>query len=191
MFAEYAAYAVGSPDRLKQRNVIAMANIRLVILQANKYYRTTLWDVDINDLISAGFQGLLKAIDNYKPQPNPHKHFANYAVWYIKGAIIKFLSREAHIIKSYAPVDTVLDTASYGLDVLDVLEMMVDVGRTTPYLPSVEQRVITMVLNGLTKRQIASELGYQVRWIEILLARAIKRLQKFLHTRPTDIAANI
>lgn len=74
-------------------NKLAIANLRFVIKLAKEYRD---YDISINDLISEGNIGLLRAAKKYNV--NLGYKFSTYAVWYIRQAMQKTIETNSTII---------------------------------------------------------------------------------------------
>lgn len=70
------------------------ANLKLVVSEAYSYSRRT--GIDVNDLISAGHEGLMKAV--YKYDASFKTKFSTYAVPWIRQAIRRFICA-SHAVK--------------------------------------------------------------------------------------------
>ncbi len=65
------------------------ANSGLISFIAHKYYGLD----DLNDLIQTGWEGFLKAVDTYNPDKENSAKFSTWAVYYIKGHIMRYLDQ--------------------------------------------------------------------------------------------------
>jgi len=76
------------------RNYLASANLRFVVNVAKKYQGQGL---PLEDLISEGNIGLIKAIEHYDVEKG--YHFISYAVWWIRQAILKAICEKSRMIR--------------------------------------------------------------------------------------------
>lgn len=75
-------------------NQIVQSNLRLVVSIAKKYSRN---GVDLEDLISEGNIGLMKAVEKYKWEKG--FRISTYATWWIKQAIQRHISNRSRTIR--------------------------------------------------------------------------------------------
>src|SRR5690242_8144322 len=71
---------------LELRERLALANLRMVRAMAARHARD---DDELEDLMQAGFLGLLRAIDGYDPARANGCRFATPAGWWIRSALSK------------------------------------------------------------------------------------------------------
>ena len=76
------------------RETVVTYNLRLVVSVAKKYVNK---GVDFEDLISAGHEGLLLAVDKYDYKMG--LTFSNYAIWWIRQTITRSIDNESKIIR--------------------------------------------------------------------------------------------
>lgn len=76
------------------RETVVTYNLRLVVSVAKKYVNK---GVDFEDLISAGHEGLLLAVDKYDYKMG--LTFSNYAIWWIRQTITRSIANESKIIR--------------------------------------------------------------------------------------------
>lgn len=94
------------------RDIVITYNLRLVVSIAKKY---TNLGVDFEDLISAGHEGLILAVDKYDYTLG--LAFSNYAIWWIRQSITRTIANESRIIR--IPVyahELVLKIKQFSLD---------------------------------------------------------------------------
>ena len=84
----------------KAINKILTSNLKFVVRVASRYQNRGL---TLNELISEGNQGLIKAIEKFEPER--HNKFISYAVWWIKQKIISALTEKSNLIRM--PLDKV------------------------------------------------------------------------------------
>ena len=168
-------------------------NLRLVVYIARRFENT---GVGIEDLISIGTIGLIKAVGTYKPAKNIK--LATYASRCIENEILMHLRKTANL-KSEVSFDEPLNTDWDGNELLlsDILgtendtvmkpiEADVDrqlLGAALEKLDERERQIITMRfgLDGRperTQKEVADQLGISQYYISRLEKRIISRLKK-------------
>lgn len=84
-------------DDEKAKERFIKANLRLVVSVAKRYsWATRSYSVSFMDLISAGNEGLMRAVDKFDPNKG---RFSTYAWYWIRQAISKFLMDEGRTIR--------------------------------------------------------------------------------------------
>ena len=78
----------------KSREKLITSNLRFVVTCAKKY---TGQGVPLIDLIQAGNEGLLMALNNYDPDKG--YHFISFAVWYIRREILRAIYNTGRTIR--------------------------------------------------------------------------------------------
>ena len=168
-------------------------NLRLVVYIARRFENT---GVGIEDLISIGTIGLIKAVNTYKPAKNIK--LATYASRCIENEILMHLRKTANL-KSEVSFDEPLNTDWDGNELLlsdvmgteeDVVMKPIedDVDRQLLFealekLDEREQQIITMRF-GLrggperTQKEVADRLGISQSYISRLEKRIISRLKR-------------
>ncbi len=185
-------------DRLAQgdeqaRSTLIEHNLRLVVYIARRFENT---GINIEDLISIGTIGLIKAVGTY--QPAKAIKLATYASRCIENEILMFL-RKSSVQKTELSFDEPLNTDWDGNELLlsDVLgtdsdlvmqPLEKDVDRQLLYsamerLDSREKEIITLRfgLGGRrerTQKEVADQLGISQSYISRLEKRIIGRLKK-------------
>ena len=76
------------------REKLILANLRFVVKVAKEYHAHGL---PLEDLISEGNIGLMRAIDNFDPEKG--YRFISYAVWWIRQAIMKAIGEKSRLIR--------------------------------------------------------------------------------------------
>lgn len=79
---------------LKARNELVTANLRFVVSVAKQYQNM---GVSLDDLISEGNIGLVKAAERFDPTRG--FKFASFAVWWIRQAILAFLADKSRMVR--------------------------------------------------------------------------------------------
>ena len=175
------------------KQLLIERNLRLVVFLARRFENT---GVNLEDLISIGTIGLIKAISTYRLDRNIK--LATYASRCIENEILMYL-RKTSSRRSEVSFDEPLNTDWDGNELLlsDVLgtdgdmvmkpiEEDVDralLARAVSRLPEREQTIITMRfgLNGSrerTQKEVADQLGISQSYISRLEKRIIARLKK-------------
>ena len=184
---------LGSEDAERAKKLLIEHNLRLVVYIAKKFDNT---GVGVEDLISIGTIGLIKAINTFNPGKNIK--LATYASRCIENEILMFLRRTSRM-KGEISLDEPLNVDWDGNELLlsDILgtegdavfkEIESDVEKSliaeaVSHLPAREKLIINMRfgLSGFrenTQKQVADALGISQSYISRLEKRIIKRLQK-------------
>ena len=168
-------------------------NLRLVIYIARKFDNT---GVDLDDLISVGTIGLIKAVNTFNSDKNIK--LATYASRCIENEILMYLRRMSRV-KQEISFDEPLNTDWEGNELLlsDVMGTDADVvysdieggverellRSALLKLPLREQKIMTMRfgLNGndeMTQKDVADSLGISQSYISRLEKKIIHKLKK-------------
>ena len=180
-------------DREEARTRLIEHNLRLVVYIARRFENT---GIGIEDLISIGTIGLIKAVETYKPAKNIK--LATYASRCIENEILMYLRKNANR-RSEVSLDEPLNTDWDGNELLlsdvlgtdsDSIEKPIedDVDRdllftAITHLSDRERSIITMRfgLDGRkerTQKEVADLLGISQSYISRLEKRIIDRLKK-------------
>ncbi|WCN39002.1 RNA polymerase sporulation sigma factor SigE [Aneurinibacillus uraniidurans] len=175
------------------RSILIERNLRLVVYIARKFENT---GINIEDLVSIGTIGLIKAVNTFDPEKKIK--LATYASRCIENEILMFLRRNSKI-KSEVSFDEPLNIDWDGNELLlsDVLgtendiiyrDLEEQVDKKLLYKAlnklSARERVIMEMRFGLngeeekTQKDVADILGISQSYISRLEKRIIKRLQK-------------
>lgn len=175
------------------KSVLIERNLRLVVYIARKFDNT---GVDIEDLISVGTIGLIKAVNSFAPEKNIK--LATYASRCIENEILMYLRRVTRI-KSEVSLDEPLNVDFEGNELL-----MSDILGTEPDLVSknientVEKQLLWDAINKLsarekaimemrfglegreekTQKEVADLMGISQSYISRLEKKIIVRLKK-------------
>ena len=191
--AEAEAYAqLTSEDAEQARQSLIVHNLRLVVYIAKKFEST---GIGIEDLISIGTIGLIKAVNTFCPEKNIK--LATYASRCIENEILMFL-RKSSQYRSEISIDEPLNIDWDGNELLlsDVLgtdEDIVNRGIEAEAEKSVlrqaidgleprEKRIMQMrfgLLGGRekTQKEVADEIGISQSYISRLEKKIIRRLK--------------
>ncbi|MBQ9942102.1 MAG: RNA polymerase sporulation sigma factor SigE [Christensenellaceae bacterium] len=175
------------------RQALIERNIRLVVYIARKFDNT---GIGLEDLISIGTIGLIKAVNTFDARKNIK--LATYASRCIENEILMFLRRTTRL-KTEISLDEPLNVDWDGNELLlsDILgtendivfrEIETDVERTlvaeaVSQLPDRDKTIIRMRFGMAgfaeqTQKQVADALGISQSYISRLEKRIIRRLQK-------------
>ena len=194
---ELAAISEMEKDPNK-KSVLIEHNLRLVVYIAKKFENT---GVGIEDLVSIGTIGLIKAINSYRSDKNIK--LATYASRCIENEILMYIRKSAnrHVEIS---IDEPLNTDWDGNELLlsDILGTDEDevyknieesedkkiIAYAVSKLNKREQIIVNMRfgLNGYkekTQKEVADELGISQSYISRLEKKIMKRLKKEIETK--------
>lgn len=184
---------LGTEEETEARSLLIEHNLRLVVYIAKKFDNTC---VGVEDLISIGTIGLIKAINTFKADKNIK--LATYASRCIENEILMHLRKTANL-KSEVSFDEPLNTDWDGNELLlsDILgtesdlvmkpiEADVDRQLLSDALEKLEDRereIITLRfgLDGRperTQKEVADRLGISQSYISRLEKRIISRLKR-------------
>ncbi|MBE7036268.1 MAG: RNA polymerase sporulation sigma factor SigE [Ruminococcaceae bacterium] len=182
-----------TPDAVEIKKILIEHNLRLVVYVARKFENT---GVHIEDLISIGSIGLIKAINTFDTGKNIK--LATYASRCIENEILMHL-RKNHNMKTEVSIDEPLNTDWDGNELLlsDVLgtesdeisrKIEEEVDRQMLYtaierLSPREKRIMELRFglysgNEKTQKEVADMLGISQSYISRLEKRIIERLKK-------------
>ena len=180
------------------KNILVERNLRLVVYIAKKFENTS---VGLEDLISIGTIGLVKAINTYDVKKNIK--LATYASRCIENEILMHL-RRTNKIKNEVSIDEPLNTDGDGNELLlsDVigtdedfvfkgLEKDVDnqlVKESIAKLSKREKKIMELrfgFLNGVekTQKEVADLLGISQSYISRLEKKIIHRMKKEMSSK--------
>ncbi len=182
-----------SRDDKKAKDILIVHNLRLVVYIARKFDGT---NTNIEDIISIGTIGLIKAVNTFRPDKNIK--LATYASRCIENEILMYLRKNASQ-KNEISIDEPLNIDWDGNELLlsDVLGSDYDeIGRGVEQedersilnsfvkcLPPREKQIIKMHfgMNGyeeFTQKEVADTLGISQSYISRLEKRIINKLKK-------------
>jgi RNA polymerase sporulation-specific sigma factor len=175
------------------RSILIERNLRLVVYIARKFENTGVY---VEDLISVGTIGLIKAVNTFNPEKKIK--LATYASRCIENEILMYLRRNSKIkaeISFYEPLNIDWDGNELLLSdilgtendtVYNLIEDEVDKQLLVMALKSLNEREKEIVrlrfgLNGTrekTQKEVADMLGISQSYISRLEKKIIKRLKK-------------
>jgi RNA polymerase sporulation-specific sigma factor len=185
---------LGTPDGDAAKSILIERNLRLVVYIARKFENT---GVNVEDLISIGAIGLIKAINTFNVEKKIK--LATYASRCIENEILMYLRRNTRT-KSEVSIDEPLNVDWEGNELLlsDILGSDADsVHRNIE--DEVDRDILRIALNKLTKREkiiielrfglhnsgkektqkeVADQLGISQSYISRLEKKIINRLRR-------------
>lgn len=172
------------------RNVLVEHNLRLVAHVVRKYESS---GEDMEDLISIGTIGLIKAIKTYNEERGVK--LATYSARCIENEVLMYLRNTRKIkqeVSLYEPIGydkegneiSLLDVLTTDNEIIDVVEMKMQEEKVRDkigVLTRRERQVIEMrygLFNGLkeTQRDIAKKMGISRSYVSRIEKRALKKL---------------
>lgn len=185
---------LGSAEDLSAKAVLIERNLRLVVYIARKFENT---GVNVEDLISIGTIGLIKAINTFRADKKIK--LATYASRCIENEILMYLRRNTRT-KSEVSIDEPLNVDWEGNELLlsDILGTEVDViyrdveeevdrellGKAMSKLSSREKKIVELRFgldsdgDEMTQKEVADLLGISQSYISRLEKKIIGRLKK-------------
>ncbi len=185
---------------LAARNVLIERNMRLVAHIAKKYQSA---GEDMDDLISIGTIGLIKAVKTYKEDYG--SRLATYAARCIDNELLMYFRGKKKLSKEvslYEPIGTDKEGNQIQLmDVVvcedvDIVEQM-EQAQNMQYLNEIISRVLTgrelfIMINRyglydkemMTQREIARKLGISRSYVSRIEKRAIEKLKHAFEEKP-------
>ena len=194
---EKKAFELLETDPKKARELLIVHNLRLVVYIAKKFEST---GTGIEDLISIGSIGLIKAVNTFCPDKNIK--LATYASRCIENEILMFL-RKSNQYKNEISIDEPLNVDWDGNELLlsDILgtdEDMVyrdmeeeaerrQLSNALSKLPSRERRIVELRYGintdddrEMTQKEVADLMGISQSYISRLEKKIMNRLRKDL-----------
>lgn len=184
---------MASGDREAKRKLVEH-NMRLVAHVAKKYYNS---EDDMEDMISIGTIGLLKAVDTYNPGKG--SKLATYAARCIDNELLMYFrgkKKRAKDISIYEPIGTDKEGNQIHLfdvleeetvDVVEQMEHEKDLATLRRLLPSVlsdrEYQIISMRYGigrnaHITQREAAQRLGISRSYVSRIEKKALCKLRE-------------
>ena len=179
---------------LEARNELTLHNMRLVAHVAKKYQNS---EEDMEDLISIGTIGLMKAIATYKEDYG--SRLATYAARCIDNELLMYFRAKKKVsreVSLYEPIGMdkegnqiqLLDVVvSEDEDVVELLEQDRKVRRLNEIIPqTLSGRELFIIINRyglygkktMTQREIARKLGISRSYVSRIEKRAIEKLRQ-------------
>ncbi len=182
----------GSEKAKEAREILIERNLRLVAHIAKKYQNV---DEEMEDLISIGTIGLIKAVSSFDSSKGK---LSTYASRCIDNELLMLLRSKKKISKEvslYEPIGTdkegneinLLDIIeSEQIDVIDRMELAVNLKKLERILQNLEEREkeIIFLRYGLatgkevTQREIGERLGISRSYVSRIEKRALNKLRK-------------
>ena len=180
-------------ERWEAKGILVERNLRLVAHIAKKYQNV---DEDMEDLISIGTIGLIKAIDSFDAGKGKLSTYASRCIDNELLMLLRAKKRTSREVSLYEPIGT--DREGNEISLLDVIEQdQVDVidrmevedklhrlkGLITDRLSDREQEIILMrygLLSGqeITQREIGHRLGISRSYVSRIEKRALEKLKE-------------
>ena len=179
----------------KAREALIVHNLRLVVYIAKKFEST---GIGLEDLISIGTIGLIKAVNTFSKEKNIK--LATYASRCIENEILMFL-RKSNQYKHEVSIDEPLNVDWDGNELLlsdvlgtdnDIVNINIEnevehelLRELVSALPEREKKIMEMrfgLKNGkeMTQKEVADEIGISQSYISRLEKKIIKHLKKDL-----------
>ncbi len=178
---------------MEARNILIERNMRLVAHVMKKYYTA---GEDMDDLISIGTIGLIKAINTYRPDKNVK--LATYASRCIENEVLmhfRSLKKSAGDVSLSDSLEydgeggslslmEVLCQEDEALERVGYLQLLGQVRESVQTLPEARQREIITLRYGLggaapmTQREVAAKLGISRSYVSRIEKRALELLQQ-------------
>ena len=187
-------HMLGTVNEETARSMLIERNLRLVVYIAKKFDNTS---VGVEDLISIGTIGLIKAVETYKEDYG--SRLATYAARCIDNELLMHFRAKKKTSKEvslYEPIGTdkegnqiqLLDVVvSEDEDVVELLEQDRKVRRLNEIIPqTLSGRELFIIINRyglygkktMTQREIARKLGISRSYVSRIEKRAIEKLRQ-------------
>ncbi len=179
---------------LEARYILIERNLRLVAHVSKKYQNG---EEDMEDLISIGTIGLIKAISTFDYEKG--NRLGTYAARCIDNELLMYLrtkKKTAREVSLYEPIGTDKEGNQINLldimesddkDVLETIELSGNMKRLYDFIPKVlnkREREIIMLRYGLynhkpvTQREIADKIGISRSYVSRIEKRALEKLKR-------------
>jgi RNA polymerase sporulation-specific sigma factor len=173
------------------RNILIEHNLRLVAHIVKKFENT---GEDVEDLISIGTIGLIKAIESYSPSKGTK--LATYAARCIENEILmhlRSLKKTRKDVSLHEPIGqdkegneiSLIDVLkSEGSDIIDEIQLNMELEQVKKYIDVLDEREKEVIISrfGLdmqqekTQREIAKELGISRSYVSRIEKRALMKM---------------
>lgn len=180
-------------ERREAKGILVERNLRLVAHIAKKYQNV---DEDMEDLISIGTIGLIKAIDSFDAGKGKLSTYASRCIDNELLMLLRAKKKTSREVSLYEPIGT--DREGNEISLLDVIEQdQVDVidrmevedklhrlkGLITERLSDREREILLMrygLLSGqeITQREIGHRLGISRSYVSRIEKRALEKLKE-------------
>lgn len=185
------------------RDILVVHNLRLVAHIVKKYYSG---NKDIDDLISIGTIGLIKAIDTFDSDKGIK--LATYASRCIDNELLMMFRSEKKQSKEvylYEPIGsdkegheiTLLDIIeSVNKDIVDELDLKDNISKLYKLIDEeltdrekiiIEKRYGLKNIEAITQKEIASEIGISRSYVSRIEKKALKKLKNSFDIQKNDI----
>ncbi|NLO90276.1 MAG: RNA polymerase sporulation sigma factor SigK [Clostridia bacterium] len=181
---------------VEARNILIEHNLRLVAHITKKYENS---GEDVEELISIGTMGLIKAINTFDPQKGTR--LATYAARCIENEILMHLrakKKQRSEVSLYNPIGidkegneiTLIDVLGTDTDtVVEAVENEFDQEKIRKYVSKLNERERNVIelryglINGLrkTQKEIAKRMGLSRSYISRIEKKAIQKLIKAIN----------
>lgn len=181
---------------LEARNTLIVHNMRLVAHIAKKYQNT---EEDMEEMISIGTIGLIKAVMTFQPQKG--SRLSTYAARCIDNELLMHLRnrrKSAREVSIYEPIGT--DKEGNQINFMDIIESdepdiiecmdknskICQLQKLLPKILSNREREIIILRYGLlddqpvTQKQIAGKLGISRSYVSRIEKRALEKMRACL-----------
>ncbi len=175
------------------KNTLIEHNLRLVAHIVKKYYNFT---TDVDDLVSIGTIGLIKAINTYNPDKNIK--LSSYASRCIENEILMHFrncKKSSMDVSLNETIDTdkdgnpltLMDVMSTDDDILEQINTKINLSKLSDYMNDVlserEIEIITLRfglggIKPLTQREIANKLNISRSYVSRIEKKALQTLKK-------------
>ena len=167
---------------LEAKNELTLHNMRLVAHVAKKYQNS---EEDMEDLISIGTIGLMKAIATYKEDYG--SRLATYAARCIDNELLMYFRAKKKVDKEGNQIHLLDIVESEEPDVVELLEHTRQIEKLLGLVPKVlQERELFIIVHRyglfgnkeMTQREIASAVGISRSYVSRIEKKALDKLKK-------------